>query len=92
MAIAAILAVELLRSRIDVVVSAGAPWIGIWRSIRFVLGHAQLRAGWSAFVYVIAQHTFTFYWSPIARALGLSIARAGLLLSASQLAGTGMRW
>ena len=93
MALAAILIVELLRSRIDVVVAAGAPSIGIWRSIRFVLGHAQLRVlGWSAFVYVIAQHTFTFYLvTYLYEHCSLSIARAGLLLSISQLAGTGMR-
>ena len=93
MAIAAILVVELLRSRIDVVVTAGKPSIGIWRSIRFVLGHAQLRVlGWSAFVYVIAQHTFTFYLvTYLYEHCDLSIARAGLLLSISQLAGTGMR-
>ena len=93
MALAAILIVELLRSRIDVVVTAGAPSIGIWRSIRFVLGHAQLRVlGWSAFVYVIAQHTFTFYLvTYLYEHCALSIARAGLLLSISQLAGTGMR-
>ena len=91
MALAAILVVELLRSRIDVVVTAGAPSIGIWRSIRFVLGHAQLRVlGWSAFVYVIAQHTFTFYLvTYLYEHCGLSIARAGLLLSVSQIAGTG---
>jgi MFS family permease len=93
MAIAAILVVELLRSRIDVVVAAGAPSIGIWRSVRFVLGHAQLRVlGWSAFIYVIAQHTFTFYLvTYLYEHCGLSIARAGLLLSISQLAGTAMR-
>ena len=63
------------------------------RSIRFVLGHAQLRVlGWSAFVYVIAQHTFTFYLvTPLYEHCALSIARAELLLSISQLAGTGMR-
>ena len=74
-------------------VAAGAPSIGIWRSIRFVLGHAQLRVlGWSAFVYVIAQHTFTFYLvTYLYEHCSLSIARAGLLLSISQLAGTGMR-
>ncbi|SEN94905.1 Cyanate permease [Rhodospirillales bacterium URHD0017] len=93
MALAAILFVELLRSRIDVAVASSAPSIGIWRSIRFVLGHAQLRVlGWSAFVYVIAQHTFTFYLvTYLYEHCDLSIARAGLLLSISQLAGTGMR-
>jgi MFS family permease len=93
MAVAALLIVELLRSRIDVVVTAGKPSVGIWRSVHFVLGHAQLRVlGWSAFVYVIAQHTFTFYLvTYLYEHCALSIARAGLLLSISQLAGTGMR-
>ncbi|MBI2736437.1 MAG: MFS transporter [Rhodospirillales bacterium] len=93
MAVAAILVVELLRSRIDVVVASGRPSAGIWRSVRFVLGHAQLRVlGWSALVYVIAQHTFTFYLvTYLYEHCGLSIARAGLLLALSQLAGTAMR-
>jgi MFS family permease len=92
-AVVAVLVVELLRSRLDAVVTAGKPSIGIWRSVRFVLGHAQLRVlGWSAFVYVIAQHTFTFYLvTYLYEHCGLSIARAGLLLSVSQLAGTAMR-
>ena len=44
---------------------------------------AQLRVlGWSAFVYVIAQHTFTFYLvTYLYEHCGLSIARAGFLLS-----------
>jgi MFS family permease len=93
MAIVAMLIVELLRSRIDVVVAAGRPSIGIWRSIRFVLGHPQLRVlGWSALVFVIAQHTFTFYLvTYLYEHCGLSIARAGLLLALSQIAGTAMR-
>src|SRR5262245_46482333 len=41
MAIAAILIVELLRPGIDVAVRAGKSSTGIWRSVRFVLGHAQ---------------------------------------------------
>jgi MFS family permease len=48
--------------------------------------------GWSAFVYVIAQHTFTFYLvTYLYEHCDLSIARAGLLLSLSQVAGTAMR-
>jgi MFS family permease len=93
MAIVAMMIIELLRPGIDVVVTAGRPSTGIWRSVRFVLGHAQLRVlGWSAFVYVIAQHTFTFYLvTYLYEHCGLSIARAGLLLALSQLAGTAMR-
>jgi MFS family permease len=93
MAVIAILIVELLRSRIDVVVAAGGPTPGIWRSVRFVLGHPQLRVlGWSAFIYVVAQHTFTFYLvTYLYEQCGLSIARAGLLLAISQFAGTAVR-
>jgi MFS family permease len=93
MAIIAILIVELLRSRIDVVVAAGGPAPGIWRSVRFVLRHPQLRVlGWSAFIYVVAQHTFTFYLvTYLYEQCGLSIARAGLLLAISQFAGTAVR-
>jgi MFS family permease len=93
MAIVAIVAVEFLRSRIDVVVTAGLPATPIWRSVRFVLGHPQLRVlGWSAFIYVVAQHTFTFYLvTYLYEHCGLSIARAGLLLAISQLAGTAVR-
>ena len=58
-----------------------------------MLGHPQLRVlGWSAFVYVIAQHTFTFYLvTYLYEHCGLSIARAGALMSVSQLVGTGVR-
>jgi MFS family permease len=87
------LAVEPLRSRLDVIVVTARSSNGIWRSIRFVLGHPQLRVlGWSAFVYVIAQHTFTFYLvTYLYEHCGLSIARAGALMSVSQLVGTGVR-
>ena len=93
MALVAVGVIELLRPRIDVVVGGGSTQAGIWRSIRFVLGHAQLRVlGWSAFIYVVAQHTFTFYLvTYLYEHCGLSIARAGLLLALSQVAGTGMR-
>jgi len=93
MALVAIAVVELLRPRIDVVVSGGGKSAGIWRSVRFVLGHDQLRVlGWSAFVYVVAQHTFTFYLvTYLYEHCGLTIAQAGLLLALSQVAGTAMR-
>lgn len=93
LAIVAIVIVELLRSRIDVVVTAGKPSTSILRSVRFVLGHPQLRVlGWSAFIYVVAQHTFTFYLvTYLYEHCGLSIARAGLLLAISQFAGTAVR-
>lgn len=92
-AVLAALLIEPLRSSLDVIATAGRPPPGILRSIRFVLGHAQLRVlGWSAFVYVIAQHTFTFYLvTYLYEHCGLSIARAGFVLAASQLVGTGVR-
>ena len=93
LALAAILAIELLRPSIDVVVAASRPSTGIWRSVRFVLGHTQLRVlGWSAFIYVIAQHTFTFYLvTYLYEHCGFSLTDAGLLLAISQIAGTVMR-
>ena len=92
-AVLAALLIEPLRASLDVTATAGRPQTGILRSVRFVLGHAQLRVlGWSAFVYVIAQHTFTFYLvTYLYEHCGLSIARAGFVLSASQLIGTGVR-
>jgi len=93
MALVAIVVVEVLRSRIDVVVTASRPATPIWRSVGFVLAHPQLRVlGWSAFIYVVAQHTFTFYLvTYLYQHCGLSIARAGVLLAISQFAGTAVR-
>jgi MFS family permease len=87
------LAVEPLRSRLDVVAVTARSSTGIWRSIRFVLGHPQLRVlGWSAFIYVVAQHTFTFYLvTYLYEHCSLTIAQAGALLAASQIVGTGVR-
>lgn len=92
-AVLAALLIEPLRSSLDVIATASRPQAGILRSVRFVLGHPQLRVlGWSAFVYVIAQHTFTFYLvTYLYEHCGLSIARAGFVLAASQLVGTGVR-
>jgi len=89
----AALLVEPFRPLLDVVGGGSPPRANIWRSIRFVMAHDQLRVlGCSAFVYVIAQHTFTFYLvTYLYEHCGLSIARAGALLSASQLVGTGVR-
>ncbi|MFI4998872.1 MAG: MFS transporter [Reyranellales bacterium] len=91
--VASALAIEPLRPRLDVIAIAGRPSSGIWRSVRFVMAHDRLRVlGLSAFVYVIAQHTFTFYLvTYLYQHCGLSIARAGALLSVSQLFGTGVR-
>ena len=92
-ALLAALIVEPLRPSLDVAATSGGPTRSIWTSIRFVLGHAQLRVlGWSAFVYVIAQHTFTFYLvTYLYEHCRLSIVEAGALLTLSQLVGTGVR-
>ncbi len=93
MLVLAALLVEPLRPRLDVIAVAGRSSGNIWRSIRFVLGHPQLRVlGCSAFVYVVAQHTFTFYLvTYLYEHCGLSIARAGFLLFLSQIVGTAVR-
>lgn len=92
-AVVTALLVELLRTRLDAVVTAGKPSPGIWRAIRFVFAHRELRVlGLSAVVYVVAQHTFTFYLvTYLYEHCGLTIARAGLLLSVSQVFGTAVR-
>lgn len=86
-------AIEPLRPRLDVIAVASGPSPSIWRSFGYVLRHDQLRVlGISAFVYVVAQHTFTFYLvTYLYEHCGLSIARAGALLSLSQVIGTGVR-
>jgi len=85
--------IEPLRPRIDVVVHGGAASVGIWRSIRFVLGHPRLRVlGYSALIYVVAQHTFTFYLvTYLYQHNSMTIGEAGALLAAAQLSGTVMR-
>ena len=92
LAIAAIL-VEPLRSRLDVIAAHARPDRSIWQSFGFVLRHPQLRVlGCSAFVFVVAQHTFTFYLvTYLYEHCGLSIARAGFLLFLSQIVGAGVR-
>jgi MFS family permease len=92
-AVLAALIVELLRASLDAVVTAGKPAPGIWRAVRFVFGHRDLRVlGISALVYVVAQHTFTFYLvTYLYEHCQLSIASAGGLLSASQIFGTAVR-
>src|SRR5258708_14348177 len=92
-AVVTALIVELLRASLDAVVTAGKPSVGIWRSIRFVFAHSELRVlGLSAILSVIAQHTFTFYLvTYLYEHCGLSIALAGFLLSASQIVGTAVR-
>ena len=85
--------VETLRSRLDVVVATGKTPRGIWRSIGFVFAHRELRVlGLSAVIYVVAQHTFTFYLvTYLYEHCRLSIAQAGFLLALSQMTGTTVR-
>src|SRR5215831_18386361 len=90
--LAAIL-VEPLRPKLDVLAVEGRSSRSIRHSIRFVMTHPQLRVlGWSALVFVVAQHTFTFYLvTYLYEHCQLSIASAGGLLSASQIFGTVVR-
>lgn len=83
----------LLRRRLDAAMTPPGPSPGIWRSVRFVLGHRQLRVlGWSALVYVIAQHSFTFFLvTYLYEHCRLSIGEAGFLLFLSQMGGTVQR-
>lgn len=92
-AVLAALAVELLRPGLDTRVSASRSGPSIWQSIRFVLAHDQLRVlGWSAFIYVVAQHSFTFYLvTYLYEHCHLTIVQAGFLLSLSQIVGTAVR-
>jgi MFS family permease len=91
--LAGALALGLLRHRLDAAMAPPGPSPGIWRSLRFVLGHSALRVlGLSALVYVVAQHTFTFFLvTYLYEHCGLDIAQAGLLLFLAQMAGTAQR-
>jgi MFS family permease len=93
-AVAAALAVETQRKRLDAFpAEAGAVRPGIRQSIRFVMTHAQLKVlGGSAFIFVVAQLSFTFYLvTYLYEHCRLSIAQAGFLLSLSQFIGAGVR-
>ena len=92
-AIATALIVELLRKSLDTHAAEGKTGPGIWHSIKFVMAHPQLRVlGCSAFVYVVAQHTFTFYLvTYLYEHFHLTLVQAGGLLSASQFVGTAVR-
>jgi MFS family permease len=93
MLVAAALLVEPLRPRLDVAVASTTAKRSIWQSIAFVMRHPQLRVlGCAAFVYVVAQHTFTFYLvTYLYEHCGLSIGRAGFLLFLSQIVGSAVR-
>jgi MFS family permease len=92
-AVVTALIVELLRKSLDTYAAEGKTGPGIWHSIKFVMAHPQLRVlGLSAFVYVVAQHTFTFYLvTYLYEHCHLTIVQAGFLLSLSQLVGTAVR-
>jgi MFS family permease len=93
MLVAAAILVEPLRPRLDAIATRAAPSRSIWQSVSFVVMHPQLRVlGCSAFVYVVAQHTFTFYLvTYLYEHCGLSIGRAGFLLFLSQVVGSAVR-
>jgi MFS family permease len=91
--VAGAFALGLLRPRLDAAMAPPGPSPGIWRSVRFVLGHPELRVlGWSALIYVVAQHTFTFFLvTYLYEHCRLTIAEAGVLLFLSQMGGTAQR-
>ena len=84
---------EGLRARLDASVAPSGPSSGIWSSVRYVLGHPEMRVlGWSALLYVVAQHTFTFFLvTYLYEHCRLSIAEGGFLLFLAQIGGTGQR-
>ncbi len=91
--LAGALALGLLRRRLDAAMTPPGPSPGIWRSFRFVIGHPALRVlGLSALIYVVAQHTFTFFLvTYLYEHCRLDIAQAGFLLFLAQMAGTAQR-
>ncbi|TAJ27628.1 MAG: MFS transporter [Reyranella sp.] len=84
---------ELLRARLDASVAPSGPSTGIWSSIVHVMRHPEMRVlGWSALLYVVAQHTFTFFLvTYLYEHCRLSIAEAGFLLFLAQIGGTVQR-
>jgi MFS family permease len=84
---------ELLRARLDASVAPSGPSDGIWSSILHVMRHPEMRVlGWSALLYVVAQHTFTFFLvTYLYEHCRLSIAEAGFLLFLAQIGGTVQR-
>ncbi len=88
-----IAALEAQRTRLDATVAPPGPSPGMLSSISMVIHHRQLRAlGGSALLYVVAQHTFTFYLVTfLYEHCGMDIVQAGFLLFLSQMAGTVLR-
>ncbi len=84
---------EMLRARLDASVAPSAPSDGIWSSILHVMRHAEMRVlGWSALLYVVAQHTFTFFLvTYLYEHCRLDIKEAGFLLFLAQIGGTVQR-
>jgi MFS family permease len=84
---------ELLRPRLDATVMPSGPSPGIWSSVRHVLTHPEMRVlGWSALLFVVAQHTFTFFLvTYLYEHCSLGIAEAGFLLFLAQVGGTTQR-
>ncbi len=93
MLLAGAIVIELLRARLDAAVAPSGPSTGIWSSIVHVMRHPEMRVlGWSALLYVVAQHTFTFFLvTYLYEHCRLGIAEAGFLLFLAQLGGTAQR-
>ena len=91
--LAGALGLGLLRRHLDAAVAPPGPSPGIWRSFQFVIRHSALRVlGLSALIYVVAQHTFTFFLvTYLYEHCRLDIAQAGFLLFLAQMAGTVQR-
>ena len=93
MLLAGAIVLELLRMKLDASVAPSGPSAGIWPSITHVMRHPEMRVlGWSALLYVVAQHTFTFFLvTYLFEHCRLSIAEAGFLLFLAQIGGTVQR-
>ena len=93
MLLAGAIVLELLRPKLDASVAPSGPSAGIWSSISHVMRHPEMRVlGWSALLYVVAQHTFTFFLvTYLYEHCRLSIAEAGFLLFLAQIGGTVQR-
>lgn len=93
MLLAGAVILELLRARLDASVAPSSPSTGIRASVVHVMRHPEMRVlGWSALLYVVAQHTFTFFLvTYLYEHCRLSIAEAGFLLFLAQIGGTVQR-
>jgi MFS family permease len=91
--VAGAVVLEFLRARLDALLVPSGQSSGIWSPVRYALAHPQMRVlGWSALLYVVAQHTFTFFLvTYLYEHCRLSIAEAGFLLFLAQIGGTAQR-